>query len=194
MVTTFERYLAIQHGQYHLEKVTSKKAILAAILNWTATIVFTLPSVCSLAKYSEILQKLLVAIVVSINVVIIVYCTATVYKTAHNQRRKIQAQSKDVQREERERIKEMLRDYKRAVNTSVIVLSSFVCYCPFICVVVIEMSRESTVTDDFIYIAHFIGFTFVHLQSLVNPTIMALRLSHIRKEVKKLLVCDQSTE
>ncbi|KAK3726502.1 hypothetical protein QZH41_003897 [Actinostola sp. cb2023] len=94
------------------------------------------------------------------------------------------ASSPTVQQQEQQH---RLWEYKRAFTMAILVFASILFYCPVMVTLVIQALKGKDVTDDFKYIAYPIYATFGHLQSLVNPLIMSLRMSCVRQGVKKRL-------
>lgn len=91
--------------------------------------------------------------------------------------------------EEQQEKKRLFREYKCAFTTAMIVITTVIFYSPMIICVIIESFKGKDVTDDFKWISQPISVTFINLQSLVNPLIMSLQMSNIRKSVKKKLFC-----
>ncbi|KXJ06326.1 hypothetical protein AC249_AIPGENE13514 [Exaiptasia diaphana] len=188
MVSSVERYLAIEHTQFYLENVTTKKIILTTAL----ACLIGLPSTLSariLLNDCDRFKQVPVAVAVGLNVLIILYCSIKVQVTAYRQRRAINAQAATVQlqQEEQEEQERRLKEYKRAFTMGVLVLASILLYCPYI----INTILLATIVVDRSSLISTPGFdvTFIHLQSLLNPIIVSLRLSYIREGVKNKLCC-----
>ena len=105
--------------------------------------------------------------------------------TAYRQSRTIALQQASVQQpDEQQQQEQRIKEYKRVFTMTILVVLSILFYTPFLIVTVIEALNGKDVTSDFQYIASPICITFVHLQSLINPIIMSLRLSYIRQAIK----------
>lgn len=189
-LASVDLYLAIEHPQFYLEHVTIKKVAIGTGIFWIVN-----PSVlvCGSIKLGshEVLKRVPNAIFAVINILVSIYCTARVQITARRQRRNIQAQVEAVQGEPNTDQNNNRRPeyFKQALTVAMIVLATFVFYCPFIIHAIIQTTKGNNITDDFIFIGFAIEVTFVHLQSLVNPIVVFLRLSYILEGVKKKLLC-----
>ncbi|KXJ21526.1 hypothetical protein AC249_AIPGENE782 [Exaiptasia diaphana] len=182
------RYLAIEHTQFYLENVTTKKIILTTAL----MCLIVLPAIVSariLLNDFGRLQKVPIAVAAGLNVLIILFCSIKVQVTAYRQRRAINAQAATVQlqQEEQEEQERRLLEYKRAFTMGLLVIASILLYCPFI----INTILLATNVVDASSLISTPGFnvTFIHLQSLLNPIFVSLRLSYIREGVKNKLCC-----
>jgi len=184
-VLSAERYLAIEHALYYISNVNVQKSIIATVLSGIIMIV-TLIVFRIQTENSYKLRQIPVAINVSICCCIILYCVGKVYGTANRQSRTI-ARQKDVilQRCELEKKKLLLKDMKRYSTLGMILLASVALYLPslFAKAIGVTLGRDST--HDFKYISQFIWVTSIYIQSLVNPLIVSLRLSNIKKGVFK---------
>ncbi|XP_028516693.1 histamine H2 receptor [Exaiptasia diaphana] len=188
MVSSVERYLAIEHTQFYLEKVTTKKIILATVLACLIIPTATLSARILLNDHGH-LQKAPIAVAAGLNVLIILYCSMKVQVTAYRQRRAIAAHAATVQlqQEEQEKQERRLEEHKRAFTMGVLVLASILLYCPYI-INAILLANNGGDRSNFISTPGFAA-TFIHLQSLLNPIIVSLRLSYIREGVKNKLCC-----
>lgn len=182
-IISVDMYLAIEHSQFYEKHVTTKKVVIGATISSAANLTIVLVGRV-LSNSPEGLNKIPIAIVIAINVFITLYCTIRIQKTANRQRRTIQAQVQAVQQESTAE-----NNRRRQVTMILVVLATFLLYCPYITVVIIEFSKGKFTTNDFQYISHPIGATFIHLQSLVNPIVISLRLSYIREGIKSKLPC-----
>lgn len=197
-VTIVDRYVAIEHAQFYLENITVKKVLFVTVVVGVIMLTSVFGGI-ALVDGADNLRKLPAAAVGAINVLVILYCAIRVQVTAYRQRKNIQAQADAViqleenaqtvavQKKEKDEKHRRRKQYKQAITTSMLVVASILCYCPYIITAVIQSTKGKDVTNDFIYISHPIAATFVHLQSLVNPTILSLRLSYIRKGVKQIV-------
>ncbi|KAK3737847.1 hypothetical protein QZH41_004787 [Actinostola sp. cb2023] len=185
MMTSVERYLAIEHPNFYRTNVTTKKTMIATAVIWVS-MPTALVTGRFLSNESGIVRKVPALVVLASNVLIILFCAIKVQVTAHRQRRAIAQQVAAVQQEGQQN---RLQEYKRAFTTSMLVLTSVLFYCPLIITVIIEAIKGKDVSDDFKYIARPIYESFIYLQSLVNPLIISLRLSYIRQGVKNKLFC-----
>lgn len=190
MAASVDLYLAIEHPQFYLEHVTTKKVIIGTAVVW---VVNTL-GVIGGAVFTSLLQldslkKLPAAIGFVLHVLVTLVCTAKVQIIAQRQRNAIQAQVQAVQQDTTEEASRRRQQFKHALNITVIVLATFLLYCPNIVSSIIQLTKGKDITDDFQYISHPISVTSAHLQSLVNPILISLRLSYIREGVKNKLLC-----
>ena len=189
MMSSVERYLAIEHPYFYRAKVTTKKMMIA-----TSIVCLSLPMTVVLARVladkAGILREIPSLLGATGCATVILFCTAKVQFTARRQRRVVDIQHVAVQQEDvvqQEEQRKRLQEYKQCFTMALLVITTVLFYCPGIVSGIIQAAKGKEVTDDFQYIAFPIFVTFIHLQSLVNPLIMSLRLSYIRKGVKKKL-------
>jgi hypothetical protein len=125
-------------------------------------------------------------VVFGLGVVITFFCLIKVNLTAYRQMKAINAQQAAVQQTDQNRIKE----YKRTFTLGLLAIASVLLYCPSLVIKSIGVTKGKEWNDDFKYTSQQIWLTFVHIQSLINPLILSLRLSYIRAGViKKLCWC-----
>ena len=189
MMSSVERYLAIDHPFFYRAKVTTKKIMIATSIVWLSLPVAVLTARV-LADQDENARKIPPFVGMVGSALVILFCTAKVQFTAWRQRRVINLQQAAVQQEDtvqQEEQHKRLQEYKRCFTMALLVITTVLFHCPSIVALIIEVAKGKQVTDDFQYIALPIFITFVCLQSLANPLIMSLRLSYIRKGVKKKL-------
>ncbi|XP_020913385.1 G-protein coupled receptor 12-like [Exaiptasia diaphana] len=177
MMTSVERYLAIQLPFFHHVQVRARRVMFIAIAIWVY-----LPSsmigLRILLDNSQTLKKLPPLRFVLGNVLVTIYCTARVHITAYFKKKQPAAQ--ETQKQQKHRIK----DYKRAFALGVLVLTSTMLYFPFIIVNIVYMFKGKEATQEFELTAIHISITIVHLQSIFNPIIILKRIEKIRKVIK----------
>lgn len=187
-VACLERYLAIEHPQFYLEKVTTRKVITITFVLWLVAPTFLLTGRILLDD-SETFRKIPLAFFYLSNSIVIVYCTVKVSITARRHRRSINVVQAigqpELQEEERKRVQEI----KLAITTSILLLASFIFYSPYIIIGIIQSIKGNEDSEFLRYLSVPVGTTFLHLQSLVNPFIMTIRLSYMREEIKKTFSC-----
>jgi ABC-type Fe3+ transport system permease subunit len=122
-------------------------------------------------------------VVFGVSVVVIVFCFTKVSRIAYRQMKAISVQQAAVQGPNQNKIKE----YKRTFALGVVLLASVLLYCPLLIVKIIALTKGKEWNADFKYTAQSYVVAFTHLQSLVNPLILSLRLSYIRACVIKKL-------
>ncbi|XP_020911902.1 histamine H2 receptor-like [Exaiptasia diaphana] len=186
---SLERYLAIEHPNFYRKMVTVKRFVLGTMTYWAVSLTI-LMSATVFAIYNK--SKLLLAppmAFLGLSTLVILYCSIKVQVTAYRQRRTIVLQQESVQQpDEQQRQQERLKEYKRVFMATILVIVSILFYVPFIIVVAIQAVAGKDVTSDFKYVAMAICLTLLHLQSLVNPILVSLRLSYIRTSIKNKLV------
>ena len=168
----------------------------ATMLFWIATLAFLVSGTALSFRYHPNLTKVPLAVIISVSALVIVYCSIKVQLTAYRQNKAIAMQVQSVQQQEQtdeqqqvqQQREERRKEYKRVFTMTMLVVVSVIFYTPFIVVGVIEavMAEDMGALK---YFAPPICLTFVHLQSLINPIVMSLRLSYIREGIKKKLVC-----
>ncbi|XP_028519332.1 histamine H2 receptor-like [Exaiptasia diaphana] len=187
-LVSFERYLAIEHPNFYLKMVTARRVMLGTMIYWAGSItpmvivfIFSINSNQGMFKVPHL-------VFIGFSTLVILYCSIKVQVTAYRQRRAIALQQESVlQPDEQQRQQERLKEYRRVFMTSILVIASILFYVPVVVVTVIQAIEGSDVTDDFKYISAPICATFLHLQSLINPILVSLRLSYIRTSIKNKL-------
>lgn len=188
-VASVDLFIAVEHPQFYIEHISTKTIVIVTAIAWVVNLFGTLGGSAIIDMYSlDRLRKLPPAFMITINILIISYCTLKVQLTAYEQKRAIQVQVESLQQENTDEVTRR-RHYKHAVTMAVIVIATLVFYCPYIVTAIIQLTKGKDVTDDFQYISFAISGTFIHLQSLVNPIFISLRLSYIREGIKNILLC-----
>lgn len=189
MVASFNVFLAVEYFQFYLEHISTKTVVIVTPIIWRVTLFATVGGT-AFENGLDRFRKIPIATIAAVNIVITAYCTIKVQMTAYRQRRAIQNQVEAVQQETTE--EEVIRRRQQSMcrmTMSLIVVATFLFYCPYIITTIIHLTQGKDVTDDFQYLSFTISVTFVHLQSLVNPIVISLRLSYIREEIKNNLLC-----
>lgn len=181
-IISVERYLSIEYPLYYSTHVTTKKMIVATAVVW---VLMPLLLMVSRLQFNDSYKMRQAPLGVSfgLGVVIIFFCLIKVNLTARRQMRAINIQQAAVQPTTQNRIKE----YKRTFTLGFLALASVFFYLPTFIIKIIGVTKGKEWNEDFKYISQHIFLTFLHLQSLVNPLILSLRLSYIRAGVKKKL-------
>ncbi|XP_020910296.1 histamine H2 receptor [Exaiptasia diaphana] len=183
-----ERYLAIEHPNFYRKNITAKKVISTTAIIWVIFLACLISASALLNRTYPHLYKVPSAVAGSILGMIILYCSLKVQITAYRQSRTIALQKASVQQPNDEQEQEQrLKEYKRVFMMTILVIASVLFYTPYIIVSVIKATRGTDVTSNFQYVATPICATLIHLQSLINPIIMSLRLSYIRQGIKNKL-------
>lgn len=191
-LSSVDLYLAVEHPQFYIRHITSKNVFIGTGVFWVLNALFLLVGRV-LVHSKQRLKKIPNAAVMAINIFITMFCTVKVQITAYRKRRAIQAQVQAVKDTNTSNSTDeddtRGQHFKYGMTMTLILLATFLFYCPYIINSVILSFKGKNVTDDFKYINFAIDSTFVHLQSLVNPIVVSLRLSYIRKGVKDKLLC-----
>ena len=184
-IASIERYLTIEHPNFYLKNITRKKITITTAVAWVVAIGNTLITSALLNRSYPDLSRVPPAIAMTILGAVTLYCSFKVQLTAYRQSRTIALQQEAVQQpDEHQQQEKQIQEYKRVFTMTTLVALSILFYTPFIIVTVIQAVTDKDVTSDFNFIAMPICATFVHLQSLINPIIMSLRLSYIRQGIK----------
>lgn len=198
MMASMERYFAIVHCLFHRTQVTTKRTTISIMVIW-----LSMPATLALGRViadDSSMRKVPILVMASLNVVIILYCSISVrIKVYQRQKRsngiscgrvhqRQQEQQQQQENEHQQRAQRRLRkDYKGAFTVFIIVAATVVFYTPIIICQIIETLKGRDVTEDFKWISQPISITFLNLQSLVNPLILAFRMPMILKGVKTKL-------
>jgi len=189
-LASVDLFVAIEYPLFYQEHVKPKKAVLGTGIFWIANTLFLIVGKVWALNSQEHLKRIPNATVMAVNILITLYCTIQVQITAYRQRRHINAQVQAVQQETNtDEDNSRRQQFRQAMTMALVVLSTFLFYCPHI----INSILLSTKGKDFSLHFQFINFpidsTFIHLQSLVNPIVISLRLSYIREAVKNKVLC-----
>ncbi|XP_020900818.1 5-hydroxytryptamine receptor 2C-like [Exaiptasia diaphana] len=192
MIQSVERYLAIQLPIFHYVHVKTKRVMTITVATWICTPTIMLALRMLLNDSRAFKQVPFIKFILG-NTLVIIYCTARVHITAYYKRKTISnaamSTSQQSQQDRTEQQKQQIKEYKRAFTMGILVLTSVIFYFPFITVSIIQAVNGKEVTQDFQYIAKEISATIIHLQSLINPFIISLRIKKIRKGLKKKMMC-----
>jgi len=188
-LASLDLFVAIEYPLFYRKHVTTKKVVIGTGVFWIANVSILIVGGV-LVESHEHLQGIPNAVVMAVNNLIILYCTVKVQITAYRQRRAINAQVQAVQQETNTDEDNRRREqFKQAMTMVLIVLSTFLFYCPYIINSILLSTKGKNFTDDFKFIYFAIDLTFIHFQSLVNPIVISLRLSYIREGVKNKIRC-----
>jgi len=188
-LASVDLFVAIEYPLFYQKHVTTKRSVLGTTIFWIVNILFVVVGRV-VVKSKEHLKRIFDAIAMAINILIIVYCTIRVQITAHRHRRAINAQLQAVQQKTNtDEDNRRRRQFKQAMTMALVVLSTFLFYCPYILNGILLSTKGKDFSDDFKFINFAIDLTFIHLQSLVNPIVISLRLSYIRAGVKTKVLC-----
>ena len=160
--------------------------MVATALMLTLTTLIVLSSIVALAAVgaqSVTSRVLPAAVIFTLFVVIIVYCTGKVSLTAIRHKRAINAQVVVAQGAQSQQ--DRLKEIKRCFAMGMMVVENFLLSIPLITISVIGKVHGIDITPDYQFLAVPICLIFIILQSMVNPIIFSLRLSYIRNGVKR---------
>lgn len=189
-LVSFERYLAIEYPIFYRERVTRKRVLALTVIVWTIVLTLMLTFTIFMNKNHLHLTPVPFLIIASICAVGFLYCSFKVQLTAYRQSKTIAKQLSSVQQShEQQELEKQLQEYKRVFIITMLLVVSVLFYAPLIVVFAVKAVMGDNVKSDFKYIAMPIGVTFIHLQSLINPIVMSLRLSYIRNQIKNKLLC-----
>lgn len=178
-MASIERYLAIEHPFFYQLNISRRRFMTAIAMVWILTPAALLTGRILTNNLQENLRKVQTIVIVSVNFAPIVFCNIKVHVTSYRKRKAIATQAESVKQQSQ------ALEFKRVVIVWILLIETFLFCCPTIIMILIEIVAGRDVTDDFKYVSHPIYVTFAHLQSLVNPITISLRLSCIRKELKK---------
>ena len=184
-----ERYLSIEHPNLYNRIVTGERSQKVAVISWILTAVYLITSSIFLNNAHPDLSKGPLMALVTVCAGTIFFCCTKVQLTAYRQKRFVAIQQQvpisqnAMQPEEQVRLR---MEMKQACTVTILVIMSVLFITPVIVISALELTTNQGAK--FKFLAAPISFLFFNLQSLVNPTILALRLTYIRKGTKNKLV------
>ncbi|XP_020910380.1 histamine H2 receptor-like [Exaiptasia diaphana] len=188
-LVSLERYLAIEHPNFYRKMITAKRVMLGTMIYWAINLTLLISATVYGINNNRNLLMVPPMIFIGLNNLVMLYCGIKVQVTAYRQRRTIALQQESVQQpDEQQRQQERLKEYKRVFMTTILVIVSILFYVPFIIIAVIQAVKSKDVMRDLTYIDIPICLTLLHVQSLINPILVSLRLSYIRTSIKNKLV------
>ena len=184
MMVSIDRYIAVKHP-FLYQQITFKNVVKSVPFSWFC--VFILIVITYQLRILQDFNFPIGIFLLVLEILVICYCTMYVQITAYRQMKAITAQAVAVlgqaTEEQKQEHKRRYQECKKSITICMIMFSSFVLYCPVIVLYIpkgLDFDIKSAITLP-------ISITFVPLQSLVNPLIVSLRLSYIRKQVLRKL-------
>lgn len=189
---SLERYLAIEHPLSYPSIVNIPRTISITIF----TLVVCPATLVALRFHSNssfAVRQLPPFLLISTCCLVIIFCVGKVFRTTRRHRMSIAIQAAAVvPMEDVERARLRRRELKRYFTLGIILLATVVLFLPLLVIKVLMLSLEKDFTQDFKYISQFIFASCIYFQSLVNPIVVALRLSYVRKKVFQKLCCKRN--
>ena len=188
LLISSERYIAMKHSLLYANSVSETRIILAGGSAWIAGIV--LPTgIQYLTKTSKaFLAILLVSAILPISMFAMIYLNVVVYMQVRRQEKQI------ITDNDSSEAKKKLARYKKAFYTIVTLLVViFLCFIPGNICVVIMNSYSDKIPADVRHVVISVISLFPVLNSLFNPLIYVVRISHFRVAFIQLL-CRKTIE
>ena len=180
MLLTVDRFLAVQLHLRYQERVTHKRVVAVVIPAWVY-------SACLSLFYTVWISPDISYMVVAISGVVYLVFSAMLHFTIYRsvRRHTIQIQALQVQPVvQNGQIANAVRLAKSAVGVFYIYLVFWLCYGPMFCssalVVIAGISTE-------IKVFYMASFTFLYLNSTLNPVIYCWKMRHVRRAVLDIL-------
>ena len=180
MLLSVDRFLAVQLHLRYQELVTHKRVVAVVISTWVY-------SACLSLFYTVWISPNISYMVVAISGVVYLVFSAMLHFTIYRavRRHRIQIQALQVQPEvQNGQIANAARLTRSAVGVFYIYLVFWLCYGPMFCssalVVIAGVSTE-------VKVVFMTSFTFLHLNSTLNPVIYCWKMKHVRRAVLNIL-------
>ena len=170
-----DRLLAIHLHLRYQELVTSKRIIIALVSLWlssgvAASIFISLPSN----------HNMVVVILVAVGLLIMTLAYIHIYWVLRYHQHQIKSQFQQQNSQAMERC----RESKSAYNALFVYVVFFTCYFPYLCSTILLINNSSQVS---FWAAYYATFSFVFLNSSLNPLVYCWRYREIREIVKRTL-------
>ncbi|KXJ23568.1 Cannabinoid receptor 2 [Exaiptasia diaphana] len=190
MMVSIEKYLAVEHPFFY-SKITIKHVVLSAIVTWMFVLVALVTGALLQSTVGLTPLRAIFLVIMIADVLVTLYCTGKVQLRAHRhmkeivKRRMAAASLKEATDKHKQDYQRRYQEYKQIMTIGIIVLANFILYFPFIIILILSVTNTLESTGYFRIIAVPLAVTFFNLQSIVNPFIVSLRLSFIRKAIKE---------
>ena len=178
-IISLDRYLFIEHSLYYQRLVKVKTLMMITAMSCVLMGTTFLASRL-LLNNSFWARQLPAILTFGPSFVIILFCVAKINLTARRQMRAIAVQQQQFVTQNSK-----IKEYKRSFTLGLIMVASVACLCPILILKIVGAAKGNWI-DDMGFLQG-TCFTFIHLQSLINPIIYSLRLSDIRSGVAKKL-------
>ena len=173
-----DRLLALWLGLRYRQVVTLRRAYIAVIVMWVLPIVATTSYI-----WNPQLLSLLLYIHLSLCLSIIIFSYMKIFFTL----RHYQIQVTVAQEQPRQAIPLNIARYRKAVYSALWVqFTLFICYLPFGITQALTDLKSVKVSSSF-YLAKTFSFTFVFLNSSLNPFLYCWKMKEVRQPVKDVI-------
>ena len=176
-----DRLLALWLGLRYRQVVTLKSVYITVIVMWVLSIVVTTSYI-----WNELLFSLLLFIHLSFCLTIIIFSYMKIFFTLRHYQ--IQAEINVAHQEQpRQAIPLNIARYRKAVYSALWVqVTLFICYLPFGITQALTDLKSVKVSSSF-YLAKTFSFTFVFVNSSLNPFLYCWKIKEVRQAVKDIV-------
>ena len=172
-----DRLLALWLGLRYRQVVTLRRAYIAVIVMWVLPIVATTSYI-----WNPQLLSLLLYIHLSLCLSIIIFSYMKIFFTLRHYQ--IEAEINAAQDQPRQPIPLNIVRYRKAVYSALWVqVTLFICYLPFIITEALT-DLKSVKLSSSVYLVKTFSFTFVFLNSALNPFLYCWKIKEVRQAVK----------
>ena len=172
-----DRLLALWLGLRYRQVVTLRRAYIAVIVMWVLPIVATTSYI-----WNPQLLSLLLYIHLSFCLSIIIFSYMKIFFTLRHYQ--IQAEINVAQDQPRQAIPLNIVRYRKAVYSALWVqVTLFICYLPFVIIEALT-DLKSVKLSSSVYLVKTFSFTFVFLNSALNPFLYCWKIKEVRQAVK----------
>lgn len=178
MAISVNRFVAIQMPLRYQDIVTRKRAVIAVATVWLSSAIFIL---CTLFVLQRNIAFVIFVIIELVCFIATTLSSCKIYFVLKRHKNEIQVQRQQVVQNDNMVNIERLK--KSAHCTFWIYLVFWVCYLPYIIIMIIEMWLPNTIMEAL----YMFSETIVLLNSSLNPIIYCWKMRHVRHAVKGIL-------
>ena len=178
MALSVNRFVAIQMPLRYQDIVTRKRAVIVVATAWFSSATFVL---CTLFVLQRNIAFVIFVIIEIVCFIATTLSSCKIYFTLKRHKKEIQSQRQQVA--QNDNMSNIVRLTKSAHCTFWIYLVFWVCYLPYIIIVIAEIWLPNTIFEALFMCSE----TIVLLNSSLNPIIYCWKMRHVRHAVKGIL-------
>ena len=179
MAISLNRFIAVQMPLRYQDIVTRKRAVIAVSTVWLFSAIFVL---CTLFVLPRDIAFVIFVIIEIVCFIATTLSSLKIYFVLKRHKNEIQSQRQQVAQNDSCMLN-TLRLAKSAHCTLWIYLAFWLCYLPYIIIMIIEMCLPNTIMEALFVCSE----TVVLLNSSLNPIIYCWKMRHVRHAVKSIL-------